>query len=324
MARASNQKRKLLYVMKYLLEYTDEAHPATMPALLAALEAQGIPAERKSVYDDLQVLQDFGLDIVKTGRSYFIGSRQFELPELKLLVDSVQSSKFITQRKTNALIRKIESLGSTYDAQLLRRQVYVKNRVKSMNESVYYHVDEISAAINRDSSIRFHYFEYTVHKERRFRKAGAFYEVSPYALIWDDENYYLLAWDHASAMLKHYRVDRMADIAATANPRQGKEAFARVNMSGYSQRVFGMFMGEEETVRLRFRSHLASAVLDQFGRDILLVPDGEDHFIFQAQVVISPLFFAWLFAFGTEAELLSPPHVREEYFQRLRNILGTF
>lgn len=321
MAKSSNQKMKLLLVMKFLLENSDEAHPVSMNQLLSALEAQGIAAERKSVYDDIQVLQDFGMDIVKSRQGYFIGSRQFELPELKLLVDSVQSSKFITQRKTLALIRKIESLGSTYDAQLLRRQVYVRNRVKSMNESVYYHVDEISAAINRDSAIRFHYFEYTVQKERRLRKGGAYYEVSPYALIWDDENYYLLAWDHAAAMLRHYRVDRMADIEATAAPRQGKEAFAGVNMSGYSQRVFGMFMGKEETVRLRFCNHLASAVLDQFGRDILLVPDGEEHFIFQAQAVISPLFFAWLFEFGTEAELLSPPHVREEYFQRLRALL---
>ena len=276
MAKSASQKRKLLYVMKLLLERSDENHPISMPELLAFLEARDISAERKSVYDDLEVLRDFGLDVVKGSGGYYIGQREFELPELKLLVDSVQSSKFITQRKTLALIRKIESLASVHDARELQRQVYVRNRVKSMNESVYYHVDEISAAISADRMIRFRYFEFTVQKERRFRRDGERYEVSPFALLWDNENYYLLAWDDEAGTMKHYRVDKMADIERTDTPRRGREAFERVDMSEYTKHVFGMFGGQPEQVRLRFAGHLAGAVLDRFGRDLILVPDGEN------------------------------------------------
>ena len=310
MAKAANQKRKLLYVMQLLLERSDEAHPISMPQILSALEAQDIRAERKSVYDDLEVLREFGLDVIKGPDGYYIGQRQFELPELKLLVDSVQSSKFITQRKTLALIRKIESLASAHDARLLQRQVYVRNRVKSMNESVYYHVDEISAAINADRAIRFRYFEFTVGKERRFRRQGEAYEVSPFALLWDNENYYLLAWDDDAGQLRHYRVDKMTDIRAAGSPRKGKEAFAEVDMSAYTQHVFGMFGGEQRQVRLRFANHLAGAVLDRFGRDLILVPDGDEHFIISVSAAVSLQFFAWVFGFGEEAELLSPPDVR--------------
>lgn len=196
MPKSPNQKLKLLYLMQILLQRTDENHPMTVAEMISALAANDISAERKSIYDDLEALRLFGLDVVQVkGKNtvYYIGSRDFELPELKLLVDSVQSSKFITEKKTFSLIKKIENLASAYDAQLLQRQVYVRGRVKSMNESVYYNVDEISNAINADRVIRFQYFEYTVTKERRFRKDGALYEVSPFALMWDDENYYLLA-----------------------------------------------------------------------------------------------------------------------------------
>ena len=203
MARSQKQKLKLLYLMRFLLQQSDEQHPVGISQMVDELAAHDIPAERKSLYDDIEALRAFGLDVVQArGKTlgYYIGTREFELPELKLLVDSVQSSKFITQRKTISLIRKIESLASVHDAVLLQRQVYVRNRVKSMNESVYYNVDEISSAITADRMIRFRYFEYTVAKERRFRHDGAYYEVSPYALMWDDENYYMLAYDAAAAI----------------------------------------------------------------------------------------------------------------------------
>ncbi len=313
MPKSSNQKQKLLYVMKLLLERTDEAHPVSMAQILDYLEARDIRAERKSVYDDLEVLRQFGLDVIRGPEGYYIGQREFELPELKLLVDSVQSSKFITYKKTLSLIKKIESLASVYDAQLLQRQVYVRNRVKSMNESVYYHVDEISAAISADRTIRFRYYEYTVSKERRFRRSGKVYEASPFALLWDNENYYLLAWDDEAGLLKHYRVDKMADIARTDAPRRGKEAFAKVDMSEYSKHVFGMFAGQAEQVRLRFAAHLAGAVLDRFGRDLILVPEADDRFTVSVSAQVSPQFFAWVFGFGDEVEILSPPSVRAAF-----------
>lgn len=324
MAKSANQKLKLLYLLKLLREQSDEDHPIAMQEIIAHLEANDIRAERKSIYDDMEALRQFGIDVVGSRKGYYIGQREFELPELKLLVDSVQSSKFITHRKTLSLIKKIEGLASVHEGKLLQRQVFVRNRVKSMNESIYYHVDEISAAISGDRSIRFRYFEYTAKKERRYRHDGAWYEVSPFALMWDDENYYLLAWDGAAGMLKHYRVDKMADISQTEQVRQGKEAFAAVDMSAYSQRVFGMFTGHEERVRLRFCNRLAGAVLDRFGQDIILVPDGDGHFIVTLPAVISPQFFAWVFGFGEEVELLSPAHVREAFTAQARAIAAMY
>ena len=315
MAKLPNQKLKLLYLMEILLEKTDEEHPMTVPEMISELAAVGVPAERKSIYDDLESLRTFGLDIVQTRSKttgYYVGARDFELPELKLLVDCVQSSKFVTEKKTLSLIRKIESLASAYDAQLLRRQVYVKDRVKSMNESVFYNVDEISGAITHNRAIRFKYFEYAVSRQRRFRRNGAFYEVSPYALMWDNENYYLLAWDDEAARMKHYRVDKMAEIAALDRPRAGGEAFAALDMSAYAKKTFGMFTGEEHCVTMRFANHLAGAVIDRFGRDTQLTAADDSHFTICVPVAVSPQFFAWLFGFGTEAELLSPAAVRQQ------------
>lgn len=237
MSKSPNQKLKLLYLMEILLQQTDERHPMTVPEMISELAKHGVAAERKSIYNDLESLRIFGLDIVQTKSrttGYYIGARSFEVPELKLLVDSVQSSKFITHKKTLALIKKIEGLASIYDAQLLQRQVYVHGRVKSMNESVYYNVDEISDAISRDRQIRFHYFEYTISKQRRYRKEGAFYVVSPLALMWDNENYYLLAWDAKAALRKHYRVDKMTDISALEVPREGAADAAQLDLSAYS------------------------------------------------------------------------------------------
>ena len=285
MARSANQKLKLLYLAQYFHEMTDEEHPVSVAEIISYLGSLDIKAERKTIYDDIDIVQVRG----KTS-GYYVGAREFELPELKLLVDSVQSSKFITQKKTLSLIKKIEALANRFDAQLLQRQVYVRNRVKSMNESVYYNVDEISAAITRDREIRFRYFEYDLKKERRFRKNGEFYTVSPFALMWDDENYYMLAWDKDAEMLKHYRVDK---------------------------KVFGMFTGAETRVKLRFANHLIGPVIDRFGKDLFISPDGEEHFTVHLDVAVSPQFYAWVFGFGAEAEILAPESVRSEMKTRL-------
>ena len=192
MPKSANQKLKLLVLLRFLQRQSDGKHPVAMAQMIEALARWGISAERKSLYDGLEALRSFGADVVALrGKSpgYYLGQRDFELAELKLLVDSIQSSKFITQRKTLAMIRKLEGLCSVHDAQLLERQVYVRGRVKSMNESVYYNVDAISDAITRNRMLRFRYFEFTVSKERRYRREGGFYQLSPYALLWDDENY---------------------------------------------------------------------------------------------------------------------------------------
>lgn len=315
MAKSSNQKLKLLYLLRFLMQNSDENHPLSTAQLIDELAKNNISAERKSIYDDIEALRLFGIDVIQVkGKNggYYIGERDFELPELKLLVDSVQSSKFITQDKTYKLIKKIESLASTYDGQLLQRQVFVTNRVKSMNESIYYAVDTVSDAITQNKKIRYQYFEYTVNKERRFRHDGKFYEVSPFALIWDDENYYLLAWDSEAEKMKHYRVDKMYKVSMTDTERDGITEFEKVDMSAYTKTVFGMFGGNEQTVKLRFANHLVGAVLDRFGRETIVIKDGDEHFTVNVNVVASQHFLAWVFGFGTDAEIISPESVRNE------------
>lgn len=324
MARSPYQKLKPLYIMNYLLQNSDEDHPVTMKQIVEYLDVQGISAERKSVYDDLEALRVFGLDIVhvEAGRfqGYFVAQRNFELPELKLLVDSVQSSKFITHKKTATLIRKIEKLASIHEAQLLQRQVYVKNRIKTMNESIYFNVDEIHNGISQNKKIQFKYFEYTIEKTRHFRKDGAFYIVSPYALTWDDENYYMVAFDSEAAIIKHYRVDKMTEISVIEQARDGKDAFESLDMAMYARKVFGMFSGEEVRVKLRFENHLVGAVLDRLGCEVMIVRDGDTHFTVSADVVVSPQFFAWVIGFGPAAEIIGPDKVVAEMAAHIRSV----
>lgn len=298
---------------------SDEDHVVTLTEILEELDRHDIKAERKSVYDDIEALRSLGYDIIfkrsKTERSgYFLASREFELPELKLLCDIIQSSKFITHKKTLELIKKIEGLGSRYEARELQRQVYVIGRVKGLNEQVYYNVDGISTAINADSPISFRYFEYTVEKKRRYRNEGREYILSPFALIWDDENYYLLGWDHNKAELRHYRVDKMVEIKQLEGrrSREGKALFSKLNLASYSKATFGMFAGERTRVGLRFSNKLAGVVIDRFGKDVIIVPDGKEHFLITAEIAVSPQFYAWLFGFGSEVEIVYPEELRAE------------
>ena len=315
MARSSFQKLKLLHVMNYLLQNSDEEHPITVNQMIQYLESNGIAAERKSIYDDIEALRTFGMDIeeCKRGRvfGYYVASRTFELPELKLLVDSVQSSKFITHKKTASLIKKIETLASVHSAQLLHRQVFVKNRIKTMNESIYYNVDEIHNGISNNRKIRFLYFEYNVAKERQYRHGGAYYVVSPFAMTWDDENYYLVAYDSKAGIIKHYRVDKMEKISTLDEERDGQEVYQVLDMAVYTRKTFGMFTGEEIKVQMRFENHLVGAVLDRLGRDVFIVPDGPGHFTVRTDVVVSPQFFAWVLGFGPQAQIVGPAHVVE-------------
>ena len=324
MARSSFQKLKILYIMEYLLKYSDEEHLVTVAQLIKELDRHGIQAERKSIYADTEALREYGVDIVQGGAGrtagYYVASRDFELPELKLLVDSVQSSKFITHKKTLGLIRKIEQLASTYEAQQLRRQVHVTHRVKTDNEAIYYNVDEIHRGIAANKKIRFHYFEYTPEKKRRFRKEGDWYVVSPFALTWDDENYYMVSFDSGAGLIKHFRVDKMADISVTEEARDGESIYQALDMGVYARKTFGMFTGRETGVKLRFENALAGAVIDRLGQDVMMIPDGGEHFTVQTDVVISPQFFAWVCGFGGRAKILGPESAVEEMKLHVRTI----
>ena len=327
MARRSNQKLKLLYLLKILLENTDEEHAMTVKEMISELKRYGIPSERKSIYDDLEALKFFGFDIVsRRSRTteYFIASRFFQLAELKLLVDAVQCSKFITYKKSKELIKKLSSFTSKHNAKLLQRQVYVADRVKTMNESIYYNVDRIHMAISQNRQISFRYFQYTVDKKKKFRKNGERYITSPYALSWDNENYYLITFSEKYQDFTHYRVDKMSDIEITNEPRVKLPDHLEFNIAGYSKKVFNMFGGEEETVKMQFDNSLVNVVIDRFGKDVYIEKADENSFIMKAEVVVSPTFLSWVFQFGDKVKILDPEYLVSKYKQYLANTLGLY
>ena len=307
-----DKKLKLLYLAKYLEEETDQEHPAGMPELLAYLTANGISAERKSVYDDLRLLESFGMDVETVkGRQfgYYLGERTFQLPEVKLLVDAVQAVPFLTQKKSMELIGKLEQLTSRPMARQLRRQVYVVNRVKTHNERLYYAVDGLSTAINEGKKVTFRYFDWTAEGGKAYRRDGALYETNPVALC-VDRHYYLVAYDPAICDYRHYRVDRMEGLTVTDTARDPlPEGF---ELGNYVRRIFDMYNGRTETVQLRFDRSLINVVMDRFGADAHLRPDG-DGVAVTAPVEVGPTFFGWLFQLGTQAELVGPEAIRREF-----------
>ena len=323
MSKANNQKLKILYIMKMLTEETDENHALSAAEIISRLKAQGIEAERKSVYDDIENLKLFGLDIIcrrSEPRGYFVASRDFELPELRLLVDAVQSSKFITEKKSRSLIGKIEKLAGRFDASALHNQVAVLGRVKTSNEGIYYNVDKIHSAVAANVRIRFRYCEWTVERELKPKRGGALYEVSPWIMTWDDENYYLIAFDHESGEIRHYRVDKMMNISLTRLPRGGKEQFAEFDIAAFSKRIFGMFAGEEKEIEILFSNSLIGVVLDRFGADARIQKHGADSFTATVKVNVSGQFYGWLAALGGGAKILSPKEEADKFMRHIRDI----
>ena len=324
MARGSNQKLKMLYLMKIFMEETDDTHALTMPELIAKLNAYGVNADRKTLYMDMEELRTFGLDIIseQQGRKwyYYVGARDFELPELKLLVDSVQSAKFITDKKSSELIRKIESLASRHEAKKLQRQVFIAGRVKTMNESIYYNVDRLHEAIGTDSQIRFKYYQWNVNKEMELRRDGEWYQTSPWSLMWDDENYYLIAYNSEDGTIRHYRVDKMLDISTVDERREGKEAFKKFDLPHYTRSLFGMFGGEERKITIEAANEMVGVMIDRFGKDIIIAPVGDDKFRITVSVAVSPQFLGWIIALGDGVKIVGPEEVVEGMQQETRRL----
>ena len=322
MSKGRNQKSKLLYLAKIFREETDDGHALTVQQLIEKLEALDIPANRKTIYDDLEELRRFGLDIIKEQRDrnvfYHLGSREFELAELKLLVDSVQGSRFITAQKSRKLIKKLESLSSFYEGKQLQRQVVISGRIKTMNESIYYTVDDLNAAINADRQVTFQYYQWNVRKKQELRHEGRWYTVSPWALLWTDDNYYLIAYDAEAAMIKHYRVDKMLRLSVADKRREGKEAYKRLDMAKYSQSVFGMFQGEECSVTLLCRNDMAGVIIDRFGKDIPFTHYDEEHFTVRVTVAASQQFIGWVIGLGSGVKILEP----ESMVETMRDEIG--
>ena len=322
-----NQKIKILCLLDILRERTDENHIMSATDLCKALEEYGVSAERKSIYSDMDALKTFGIDIVQKKGStpgYYIASRDFEIAELKLLVDAVQASKFITKKKTEELIKKLERLTNKYEASQFQREVYIYNRAKAQNETIFYNVDYIHDAIHSNVQIQFQYSEWTVKKELQLKKDGAFYVVSPWALTWADENYYLIAYDEKADKIKHYRVDKMKSMSLLQEKRLGREQFDRFDLADFSKKTFGMYGGEAAKITLEGINGLTGVVIDRFGQDVAMMAADEEHFRAIVTVAVSQQFFGWLSGLGAGIRIVSPESVRTRYKEFLENLLNNY
>ena len=325
MPRSDNQKLKIFYILDHLQRNSHQDHPVRTSELLSMLERQhNISCDRKTVYSDIAALQDLGVDIVSVpGKNggYYIASRNFELPELKLLIDAVQSSRYLTAKKSRELIEKLCTQCSVYDAQLMRRDVLVSGRVKSMNETIYYNVDAIQEAIAANKQITFRYFDWGIDGKRRYRDKN--YSASPYGLCQDNENCYLLAHSPRHGVTS-YRVDRMTEIQLTDETRIPCPELTGKALNAHANKLFQMYSGETTTVKLRFHRELTNVVIDRFGRDTMLIPDGEDHFVFTIDVAVSPMFLSWVIGFGKKAKILYPQNVIDQCVGMCREAMDQY
>lgn len=327
MPKSEKQKQKLLYIIKMLQEKSDEAHPIKMEAILEMLDHEGIKAERKSIYNDMDTLRDFGYDIMLTkGKNggYFLAYRDFDVAELKVLVDAVQASRFITTKKSKELIGKITTLAGEHEAKNLKREVYVMNRIKSENEAIYYNVDKIHSAIEDNKQITFKYLEYSVNKEAVPRRNGKTYKVSPRALAWNEEKYYLIAYDAEADLIKNYRVDKIKDITVTEELRIILEKDRNFDVAEYCNRAFGMYCGDDETITVRFPNHLIGVVIDRFGKEVNIYNSGDDSFETRLNVSVSPQLFGWLTGLGADVKIVRPERVVEQYKQYIQEIMKQY
>ncbi len=316
---------RLLYVMRILQEETDETHPLSIPQIISILIGYGIEADRRAIYNDLEALRTYGLDIIyQKGKhhDYYIGNRIFELPELKLLADIVQGSRFITRKKSEQLIEKLQHLTSRQNAKELSRQVYIANRVKSPNEQIYYNVDVLYNAIGRGKQVAFQYQEYGLDKKLHLRRSGEMYRVSPYLLTWDYENYYLIAWHTRYEELSHFRVDKMCNIEITEEDCRSIER--PLDAAEYAKRTFSMFAGKQERVTIWFDMSMIGKVIDRFGDQISITQNEASSFICAVEVAVSLPFFAWLFQFGEMAKVISPDWVKHEMYSLLEKTLRSY
>lgn len=327
MPRSFNQKLKILYLMKFLQEKTDREHPVSVKDIIRTMEAYGISVERKTVYDDIETLRTFGMKIgSRRGKpaGFYLEERTFELPELKFLMDAVQSSKFITEKQSAALVRKLEDLASVHEAKKLKSQVFFMPGIKTLNEEIYTNIETIYDAISANRQISFRYYQWTLSRELKPKRGGERYRVSPGKLLWNNDNYYLMGLDESSGIVKHYRVDKMMDVAVEEEKRSGESVFRDFDMGRFSAETFGMFDGKETILKIRFSNELVGVVLDRFGKKAVLQRSDDTHFFLQTHIRVSGQFFGWLTGLGPGAEIVSPEKVRKEYKSFLTKILKTY
>ena len=324
MPKSDNQKLKILYIWDYLQKNSHEDHPVRAAELISMLDKEGIRCDRKTVYSDVAALIDFGVDILSVpGKNggYYVASQRFEPSELKLLIDAVQSSRFLTERKSRELIGKLCSQCNEHDAKLLSRNVYVSGRVKSMNETIYYNVHAIQNAISENRQIAFRYFDWGLDRQRHYRDRD--YAASPYGLCQDHENCYLLAHSERHGITS-YRVDRMSDIRLLPEKRTPCPELTGKALTDHANKLFQMYAGDAVQVKMRFHKRLINVVIDRFGRDSMLIPDGPDHFLFTTELVVSPMFYSWIAGFGSDAKIVYPASVVDGFVNMCRTALSQY
>lgn len=315
-------KPRILYLQKILLERTDEEHPLSTTQLIGILNDEyGISAHRTTITKDIAALVEYGLDIItihSTQSKYFVASRRFELPELKLLIDAVESSKFITKKKSDALIEKIHTLTSPGQVSKLKRNNYVADRIKPDNEQIYYIVDTINDAINEGRQISFQYYDYTGLKKKVLKNKGEVYTLSPYNLLWNGDYYYLVGYSEKKGKVVTFRVDRIAAIPEILE-KESVPQLEDFNIADFTKEVFFMYDGDNVTVDLRCDNSLMKTMIDRFGEDVTTLAYDMTSFRLIAEVSASPTFFGWVFGFGGKVQILAPAEVKEQYRQMIRN-----
>ena len=307
-------KQRLLKLLRYLYENTDEEHPVKTPELVEIFSDQNAHAKRKTLQDDIRILEEEGYDI-ETIKSYYYA---YYLPELKLLIDAVSSSRFITKEKSDELIKKLSGLASKYQAEKLVRHIYTADRLKPGNENIYYIVDQITDAINEEKKVSFQYFDYTPEKEKVLRRDGAEYSVSPYGLLWDDNHYYMVGYFDHKEEITTFRVDRISVLGVkdeSAVPRPDD-----FDINSYAQERVNMFTGETQVVILQCENEMMKSVIDQFGEDIESSPVNQQFFRAKVNVNVSQTFFAWVFRFNGKIRIYGPEEVREQYREMLQRL----
>lgn len=315
-------KRRILVLLKMFYRLTDEEHPMTSFEIVDYLKDHGVPANKKTLRSDIALMVEAGLDIVTVASKpnlYFWGDRGFEIPELKLLIDAVSSSRFITQKKSRQLGKKLSTLASKNQQKELKRHVYATNRAKSPNENIYYSMDTINRAINSRKKIAFRYTEYTATKEMVLRNKGEVYELSPYALFWNEDFYYMVGWSDKHENVSVFRVDRLHE------PHILKEKAVKkpddFNLDDYSRQIFEMYDGETVEVKLGCKNYMMKYVIDRFGEDIDTKVVSKEYFEVTVDVALSPNFYAWVFKFGGDMRILSPTKAVEELKDMLHKLL---
>ncbi len=301
-----NVRLRILLVMEVLVERTDQDHGVTMHDILEWLAHNEISGERKSVYEDIHALQDYGLNIEfnKEDKTYRMVERQMELAELKLLVDAVHASKFITKSRTKQIIDHLTEYASAYQRQSLKREVYTE-KPKSSVPSGYYGMDTLHEAMGSDRQVTFQYAGWNLEKKLELRHGGARYRVSPWLMVWENENYYLVAYDAELGKMKHFRIDKMSNVELEQERREGKDVFAKMDALTYSTSHFGMYGGEVRRVKIRFDNELIGVALDRFGKEIQIMKSDDTHFLVNVEVAVTSQFFGWIFALGAGVTILT-------------------